>query len=136
MLRFLEERKVLLVYLPFAVYWLILFAATSFPVDTIPTVGVGDKFLHLTAYFGFGVLLNLTLVFQNKYNSLKINSAIGTLIIGCIYGAFDEIHQHFIPGRSMEFLDFVADFAGLVLAIVFVILLMKLNDFVPGETKA
>lgn len=131
MLKFLEKRKILLVYTPLVLYWIVLLAATSSPTIKIPTTDVSDKGYHFTAYFGLGVLLNLTLVFQNKYLSLKRKNALYTVLIGSIYGIFDEIHQYFIPGRSMEFLDFVADFFGLILAILFVLFLFRLFKFVP-----
>ena len=133
MLRFLQEKKVLLVYIPLVLYWIILLLATSLPDSAVPTTAVSDKILHFTAYFVLGVLLNLTLAFQNKYRLLKNKSVTATLILGSMYGIFDEVHQYFIPGRSMELFDFMADFSGLVLAVVFVILLMKHYNFVPGE---
>jgi len=131
LLRFLEKRKVLLVYTPLVLYWIVLLAATSFPTIDVPTTDVSDKTYHFTAYFGLGVLLNLTLVFQNKYLTLKRKNAFYTVLIGSIYGIFDEVHQYFIPGRSMEFLDFVADFFGLVLAVLFVLFLLRLFRFFP-----
>lgn len=133
MLRFLQERKVLLVYTPLILYWIVLLFATSVPDNAIPTTGVSDKILHFMAYFVLGVLLNLTLAFQNKYKLLQNKSVIATLILGSMYGIFDEVHQYFIPGRSMELFDLMADFSGLVLATVFVILLMKYNNFVPEQ---
>jgi VanZ family protein len=33
-------------------------------------------------------------------------------IFAALLGAVDEFHQQWIPGRSMEFFDWVADFAG------------------------
>ena len=33
-------------------------------------------------------------------------------IFAALLGAVDEFHQQWIPGRSMEFLDWAADFAG------------------------
>jgi VanZ family protein len=35
-----------------------------------------------------------------------------TFIFGSIYGISDELHQYFVPGRSVEFLDWVADTLG------------------------
>ena len=131
MLRFLEKRKVLLVYTPLVIYWIVLLTATSFPTINVPTTDVSDKAYHFTAYFGLGILLNLTLMFQNKYVNLKKKNWFNTIFIGSVYAALDEFHQYFIPGRSMEFLDFVADFFGLVLAVVFVLFLLRLNRFVP-----
>jgi VanZ family protein len=131
LLRFLEKRKVLLVYTPLVIYWIILLTATSFPTINVPTTDVSDKVYHFAAYFGLGVLLNLTLIFQNKYIVLKRKNSFYTLLIGSLYGIFDEVHQYFIPGRSMEFLDFAADFVGLVLAVLFVLFLLRLYRFVP-----
>jgi VanZ family protein len=34
------------------------------------------------------------------------------LVICFTYGAFDEIHQIFIPNRSAELLDWIADILG------------------------
>ncbi len=135
MLRFLEKRKVIFVYTPLVIYWIVLLAATSFPTINVPTTDVSDKAYHFTAYFGLGVLLNLTLVFQNKYLTLKKKNAFYTVLIGSIYGIFDEVHQYFIPGRSMEFMDFTADFIGLVLAVIIIIFLMRLYHYSPGEKK-
>jgi len=129
--RFLEKRKVLLVYTPLVLYWIVLLAATSFSTISVPTTDVSDKIMHFIAYFGLGILLNLTLMFQNKYVNLKKKNWFNTIFIGSVYAALDEFHQYFIPGRSMEFLDFVADFFGLVLAVVFVLFLLRLNKFVP-----
>lgn len=130
MIKYLEKRKVQLVYIPLIFYWVVLLAATSFPTTSIPTVAVGDKFMHFAAYFGLGVLLNLTLIFQTKFTLLKKKSAGFTILLGSVYGIIDEVHQHFIPGRYMEFMDLVADFLGLVLAVVFVLFLLKLTRFV------
>ena len=129
MLKYLEERKIYLVYTPLVIYWIILLAATSFPTDAIPTLGVSDKLLHSAAYFCLGILLNLSLLFQNKYKFLKRKGTWYTILIGAIYGIIDEYHQHYIPGRSMEFLDFASDFLGLVLAVVFLIFLMRISNF-------
>ena len=133
MLRYLEEHKVIMVYIPLAVYWLVLLGATSFPVDYIPAVGIGDKFEHLFAYMGLTVLLNLTLIFQNKYLLLKRKNTLFTLIISGLYGVLDEIHQYFIPGRSCEFFDWGADLLGILLGIILITYLIKQYNYLPQE---
>jgi VanZ family protein len=35
-----------------------------------------------------------------------------TILIASLYGMTDEGHQHFVPGRSMSTLDWVADTIG------------------------
>ncbi len=110
------------------IYWVILLGATSYPTADIPTMGIGDKGMHFAAYFILGVLLNFTLLYQNKYLLLKRMNSLFTMIIGISYAVFDEIHQHFIPGRSMEFLDFVADFFGLLLAVSLILILKRVGN--------
>jgi len=37
------------------------------------------------------------------------------LCFGLLISVIDELHQLFIPGRSTDFLDIVADFLGIVI---------------------
>lgn len=128
MFKFLEQHKVTLVYIPLAVYWVVLLAATSFPTDRIPSLGVSDKIKHFGAYLVLAALLNLALMFQNKWENIKDKAAPAAVVIATLYGILDEIHQIFIPGRSAEFLDFIADMIG-ALAGVFIIYLIKRKSF-------
>lgn len=61
-----------------------------------------DKVMHFGAYGVLGVL-GCFAMFQNGW----INWFICTL-----YGISDEFHQSFIPGRSVEALDVLADSLG------------------------
>jgi VanZ family protein len=131
LLKLFEERNRKIIFTALKIYWILLFIATSYPSSSLPTFGVGDKVEHMTAFFILGVLLNLTLLFQSKYPRLKEKHSLYTILLGSGYAIFDEVHQIFIPGRFCEFLDFAADFTGLVLAVVFIILLLKVNKFIP-----
>ena len=129
MLRFLEKRKKLLVYFPLVVYWLILLTATSIPAANMPSIEMIDKVNHLVAYFGLSVLLFLTFLFQRKYKLSLIKISLYPIIICAIYGALDEIHQMFIPGRSAEFLDWLADFGGATLAVALMVYIVHLSKY-------
>ena len=129
MLKYLERHKVALVYIPFIIYWIALLAATSFPVNYIPTTGVSDKFEHLFAYFGLAILLNLTLMFQSRNSLFKSKAVMFTIIFSSVYGIMDEVHQLLIPGRSCELLDLTADLIGIILGVITVSLLVKLDNY-------
>lgn len=80
-----------------------------------------DKFMHMILYAGFGFLLYFTL--KNSSNTILTQHAfILAIFIGTIYGAGDEFHQGFVPGRSASIWDLLADGIGVVLAqaIVFI----------------
>jgi len=123
--KFLEKNKKLLVYAPLVVYWLILFVATTLPAASMPSFGVVDKVNHLSAYFILAILLFLTLLFQQKIPLAKNRVAAYALIICSLYGMLDEVHQIFIPGRSAEFLDFLADACGALLGVLLMNYLVK-----------
>jgi len=123
--KFLEKNKKLLVYTPLVVYWIILFGATTLPAASMPSFGVVDKVNHLSAYFILAILLFLTLLFQQKIPFAKNRVAPYALIICSLYGMLDEVHQIFIPGRSAEFLDFLADACGALLGVLLMNYLVK-----------
>ena len=84
---YLEKRKVWLVYLPLIIYWLILFIATSLPVERLPSIGFSDKINHFIAYFVLSILLNLTLIYQRKsrflFEKATISNNYHLLILWC-----------------------------------------------------
>ena len=128
MFEFLEKRKIWLVYIPLAIYWLILFTATSLPAYDLPKLGLSDKLQHFSAFLILAVLLNLALLYQRKSRFLFENAIIATIIICLLYAGLDELHQMFIPGRFAELLDWVADGSGVILGVFLVYFLKnKLN---------
>jgi len=82
------------------------------------TTDVSDKVNHFGAYGLLSVFLYLNLYFQDKINLLNKFPATFTILIASIYGMLDEIHQMFVPGRSAEFLDWLADFSGSLVAVL------------------
>lgn len=121
---FLEKNKVLFVYLPLTVYWIVIFILTSIPAESVPTVGISDKLQHLLAYCVLAMLLYLTLIIQNKFPLLKRNAITFSIIILIGYGVLDELHQLLIPGRSGEVMDVVADVVGGIIGLIIVRLIV------------
>jgi len=122
---YLEKRKVWFVYTPLVIYWLILFIATTIPVERLPSIGFTDKINHFIAYFILAVMVNLTLIFQRKSRLLFEKASIATIIICLFYGAVDELHQILVPGRFAETLDWVADALGTISGVLIVIFLIN-----------
>ena len=109
----LKENKVYLVYTPLVVYWIILFVLTTTPTDVIPHLfRKQDKLEHLVAYFLLAVLLSLAMHFQKRNKSFSEHALLITLILILTYGAIDELHQTFIPGRFADIIDWMADATG------------------------
>lgn len=64
------------------------------------------KSAHFVAYLILGVLV------MQAQHVPKRKAALFALIICILYGATDEVHQLFIPGRSGEIRDVAIDSAG------------------------
>lgn len=122
----LRENKKKYVYLPLGIYWLILFILTSLPSTSFAdALRFSDKIKHFIAYLILSFLLSLALHFQEKWDKLKLKYAAFAVIISSVYGMLDEVHQIFIPNRSAELLDWLADFSGSLLGAIIVFYIIK-----------
>jgi len=128
---YLEKRKVWLVYVPLAIYWLILIVGTSLPIDRMPIIGLSDKLNHLVAYFGLAILLNLTLIYQRKSRLLFDKASLVTIIICLFYGIVDELHQILIPGRFADTYDWIADSLGTLIGVLVLNFLINQLKYQP-----
>ncbi len=80
---------------------------------------------HFSEYtlLGFLVVLHLSL-----YKMSKIKSA-SLALSGCtFYAVIDEIHQHFVPGRSFQFIDIFTDFSGALLGVLLLTLIIIFSE--------
>ncbi len=81
-------------------------------MDGLPEFVGLDKLLHCIAYFGLSMSWIIALM-KNEISALYIK----TTMFSMLYALSDEFHQTFVPTRSFEALDLVADAAGIFLAI-------------------
>lgn len=125
MFRFLEKYKIPLVFVPLGLYWVLLLVLTSLPAENLPDVSFSDKVEHLLAFCVLAVLLKLTLLLQNKNVNVKKRSSLFTIVIVGIYAGLDEIHQIFIPSRTGDIVDWIADISGALIAVLLLGLILK-----------
>ena len=92
-------------WVPALLWAAVLFAVSS--RSTLPgDLGGGiDKLAHFGAYAVLGVLLARAAVGSRW-------SIAWPVLIGLAYAASDEIHQYFVPGRSADAGDWLADGLG------------------------
>ncbi len=83
-----------------------LSAQSSFPM--LPSgLWSYDKVIHGCEYAVLGLLVSRALAMLGAPARFALAVAIASL-----YGVSDELHQYFVPGRSSEVLDAVADACG------------------------
>jgi len=90
-----------------------IFFASSLPNLTSLPGDINDKIGH---FLGYGLLSMLVLFARasGRWTGVTISSAAWATVFTTAYGATDELHQRFVPGRSPALDDIVADFAGAV----------------------
>ena len=113
--------------IPVIIIALVIFILSSMQQPPIPDLGFNfqDKVLHLIAYFFLGISIIMAIIANLKnftYNKLFLI----IFLIGAIYGASDEIHQYFVPGRDCSIWDWVADCIGILLSFTFIKLIHNL----------
>jgi len=109
-----------------AIFWaLVLFTLSSIPKLQSPfhLSKWDDKLNHFVAYAILGAL-TLRAFSVNRPVPQKRELSM-SLAVGFFYGALDEVHQYFVPGRFMDHKDFIADAAGVTVGVLLYLWLCK-----------
>lgn len=113
----MRKLKLLLFWLPALAWAGLVFWASSGPVEgDIPSwVTRHDKLVHGIIYGLFATLAFFALRVGHRFGRGAANAIAWLLVI--VYGASDEIHQTFVPTRSGDPKDWLADLGGATLAL-------------------
>ena len=92
--------------------------ATSIPGRDLPRAFSGaDKLVHLAIYGGLGALVGRALRSGSHWRSLGASTIVAVGAVA-LFAAVDEWHQDFIPGRSSDRIDWLADVVGATTGLV------------------
>lgn len=78
---------------------------------------VSDKVEHFTAYGGFALTL-LWGLSGGRLSTVSRGAAFAATAVASMYGVTDELHQYFVPGRSCDVHDWLADTSGAAIAVI------------------
>lgn len=112
-------------WLPVILYCLLIFIQSSYPATrSLPSIPHMDKLAHAGAYALLGFL------FFRLFQSTGIWKSAVLLVIfsalaSSLFGISDEIHQHFVPSRTADIMDVMADAAGSLLGAVTALIILK-----------
>ena len=114
------------VFLALAVSWAgLIFYLSSQPGIDAPMLFPGqDKLFHLIAYavLGFFAMGSVRPSASGQHTRQQIWLVV---LLVMFYGISDEIHQYFVPGRSSETLDALADALGALLGVWAMVYLVR-----------
>ena len=115
----------------------VLFIQSSIP-DPDPPLRFSrwdDKWAHVLIYAPLGFLVMQALA-QRRAGTITPALFWLAVLAGSAYGASDEIHQFFVPGRSPDWRDWVADTAGVILGAYFCLRKTKKRERAGAEDNA
>ena len=101
---------------PLAQMGAIFFASAIPNLKTLP----GDMSDHVGHFIGYAILglVALRACAGARWEGITYRSSWQAWTISACYGAFDEFHQRFVPGRSPAVDDWMADALGAAVMIV------------------
>jgi len=112
----LNYRRIIQLWGPVVVYMAAIFYVSSLPQAPLPP-GLPDKPAHALGYFGFGFVIARALAGGLPPRITTRQFFIG-LAIAVAYGASDEFHQRFVPGRTGDLADLYADTVGAAIELI------------------
>jgi VanZ family protein len=95
---------------PVIAYMAMLFGFSS--LSTLPSPPADFSFydVHVAAYAGLGAVTARAT--GKGLRDVSWRAVLAAVVISSLYGVSDEYHQLFVPGRSFDVLDMVADIIG------------------------
>ena len=107
----IDVERALRLWAPVAAYMAAIFYVSSLSQPVVPPGG--DKPWHLLAYLGLGALtLRAVAGGLGAWISWRAAAVATGIAVG--YAVTDELHQMFVPGRSAELNDLLADTMGVI----------------------
>lgn len=101
---------------PVVAFMALIFTASAMSSPPAPAA-VGDKTLHFAAYGTLGALA-VRATSGATLAGASSGAALAAWAITTVYGVTDEFHQRFVPGRTPEIADVLADALGAMATIV------------------
>jgi VanZ family protein len=105
--------KLVLLWGPVLLVMGLIFFFSSLPDPGGPPGGISDKTAHVLIYAALGGSLVRALA-GGRITAMTRTRILLAAALGTLYGVSDEIHQHFVPPRTPDILDVVADSIGAV----------------------
>jgi VanZ family protein len=110
-----DSRRVLVAWIPALLYMALIWSVSSmsapeFPVGAFP---FRDKGVHAILYSGLAFLVAHACL-RTFRGRPRARIALVACFVTIMWGFLDEVHQAFVPGRSADLIDLLADGIGAV----------------------
>lgn len=107
----IDLRSPLFLWGPVVLMLVVIFGASSIPnLKTLPG-NISDKSGHSIGYAMLGGVI-LRALAGGRLRGVTLAKGLAAIALATLYGVTDEFHQLFVPGRSADRFDVLADFVG------------------------
>jgi VanZ family protein len=132
-----SPREIALAWLPAAAYMATIWVLSSMELPSFPTslFPLRDKGVHFAEYGVLGFLVAHACL-RTFPQHARARVAAFAVLCGALWGLFDEIHQAFVPGRSADALDLVADSLGVAAGTLARLAVGRLRSLAPTGTPS
>lgn len=117
---------------PALVYGTFIYLMSSRGFAGVET-GFDTSYFHPVEYATLGLLLG-----RFWYSTIDekgfIAFSLRVLAAGAVFGAADEIHQAFVPGRTADLKDLALDIAGIVISLLIIAAVRRIIRTLPSES--
>ncbi len=117
-------------YLPALVWMALIFTLSSIPGSTLEKISF--PFAHPIAHtmlYGTLYYLCYRALSHHRFGNFKSTfSLLTAFVIVGLYGASDEYHQSFVPGRTEELKDFLIDLSAALIVLIGIVVVKKIQD--------
>lgn len=97
------------------------------------------KIAHYVIYAVGGIIIYYMIIAYSENSKITIKKIIFTLMLGVTNAIFDEIHQFFSDGRTMQISDVIIDTlgigTGISIAIIIIFILNKIINYIYERRK-
>jgi VanZ family protein len=107
----IDLRSPLFLWGPVVLMLAVIFTASSIPDLTSLPGNISDKSGHSIGYGMLGGLI-LRALAGGRLRGVTWMRGIAAIVLATLYGVTDEFHQLFVPGRSADRYDVLADCVG------------------------
>lgn len=124
-------RNFLIYWLPVWLYCTVIFIQSAYPsMAHLREVPFGDKFLHSIGYALLGILFFRAFRASRPQTRLVVLSLL-SISASTAYGISDELHQYFVPYRSADVMDVLADMVGSCMGVTAYFLMVENYQILP-----
>lgn len=113
--------------MPAIVLTVIMFVLSNIRYAILPDLNLSftDKIAHFIEFYFYAITV---IIGFDSFDLPKTKLIKYSILWTAFWGIFDEVHQYFVPGRDCNLYDWLADLAGIFVAVLLIKYIIKIKN--------